>query len=184
MRHKSYWRPSRVGRIVSGVVLALLIWRFYQPTNQPSNINYDDARLYYVKRAVDGDTLLLDDGERVRLFGVDTPETEKEDTPGEPLGEEAYQFTRDFAEGKQIRMEFDRERRDQYHRILAYVYVGDRMLNEELIRAGLTRAETRFAYSPVMQKRFVAVEREAREARRGLWATNGNSNPNRPMRQR
>ena len=67
-------------------------------------------------------------------------------------------------------LQFDRERQDRYHRVLAYVYRDDWMLNEELIRAGFSRAETRFPYSSAMKRRFRAAEKEARENNRGLWA--------------
>jgi len=127
---------------------------------------------YRVERVVDGDTLLLSNGAWVRLIGADTPETVKPDHPVEPFGREATEFTRRFIEegGGRVRLQFDRERVDPHHRFLAYVFVGDRMLNEELIRAGLATAETRFRYSPSMKTRFRRAEEAAQGAKRGIWS--------------
>lgn len=124
----------------------------------------------HVKRVVDGDTLLLQTGERVRLIGIDTPESVKPDTPPEPFGHEASAFTKRFVEGRDVLLEFDRHREDQYGRTLAYVYVDDILLNEEIVRQGFSRAETRFPFRSDFQRRFVAAEKEARAARRGIWS--------------
>lgn len=123
-----------------------------------------------LQRVVDGDTLLLEDGTRVRLIGVNTPESVKPDTPPEPWGAEASQFTRDFLAGGKLRLEYDGDRLDQFGRTLAYVWVGDRMLNEELLRAGLARPMLRFNYSSAMKDRFRRASDEARAAERGLWS--------------
>jgi len=124
---------------------------------------------YAVRRGVDGDTLLLANGARVRLIGVDAPETVKPNWPVEPWGPEASEFTRRFVAGGAVRLQFDRERLDRYDRFLAYVWVGDRMLNEELLRAGLARVERRFRYSQSMKRRFGQAEEEAKIERRGIW---------------
>jgi len=141
------------------------------PFRARGGLGNDRVRLVViVQRVVDGDTLLLEEGTRVRLIGVDTPESVAPNRPVEPLGTEAAEFTRSQVEGRHVTLGFDRERRDRYRRILAYVYVDDRLLNEELIRAGFSRAETRFPYDPEMKRRFRTAEDEARGAHRGLWA--------------
>ncbi len=77
--------------------------------------------------------------------------------------------------GGAVRLGFDKERTDQHGRSLAYVWYIDsdsgeeRLLNEELIRAGLTPAKLRYFYSDRMKRRFRAAEEEAREAERGIW---------------
>jgi micrococcal nuclease len=123
-----------------------------------------------VERVIDGDTLLLADGARVRLIGVDCPETVKPHHPIEPFGPEASAFTKSFVAGGQVRLQFDRERIDRYDRFLAYVFVGDAMLNEELLRAGLARVEHRFHYSQSIKRQFDQAEEEARLERRGIWS--------------
>ena len=120
-------------------------------------------------RVVDGDTLVLDGGERVRLIGVDTPETVDPRRPVQYFGKEASAFTRRLAQGKTVRLEYDQDTRDRYERTLAYVYFSDgTFLNAELIRQGYGHAYTRFPFR--YQGQFLALEREAREQGRGLWA--------------
>ncbi|MBX7071986.1 MAG: thermonuclease family protein [Pirellulales bacterium] len=125
-----------------------------------------------VARVVDGDTLLMEDHSRVRLIGVDTPETKKENTPVQPWGPEASRFTRNLIDDQngQVRLEFDREQIDQYGRKLAYVWVGDRLLNEELLRAGLARALFNHPYSPDMKDRFRRAQDSAKRDRTGIWS--------------
>lgn len=129
---------------------------------------------HQVLRAIDGDTLELAGDVRIRLLGVDTPETVAKDKPIEPWGPEASAYTKAFVEAGPIRFTFDRERRDRYGRQLAYAWRGDVLLNERLIAAGFSRAKTAFPYSPEMKERFVAAEKEARRKKLGIWsATSG-----------
>ena len=123
---------------------------------------FDASLTYRVERAIDGDTLLLTTGHRVRLLGVDTPETVHPERPPEPFGPEASAFTKRLAEGEAVRLEFDRERLDRYDRVLAWVFVGDRMLNEELVRAGLSKAVLISPLRPDYRKRLVAAEKAAK----------------------
>jgi micrococcal nuclease len=125
----------------------------------------------YVTRAVDGDTIevrLGDAEEDVRYIGVDTPETVKPDTPVECFGPQASAFNHRLVEGRRVRLVFDEERRDVYGRLLAYVYLGNRLISAELLRRGLARTLTippddRFA------GRFKRLEIAAARAGRGLW---------------
>jgi endonuclease YncB( thermonuclease family) len=121
-----------------------------------------------VTRVIDGDTLKLSTGEEVRLIGVDTPETKHPRKPVEYFGKEASAFTKQMVEGKEVRLEFDVQRKDKYKRTLAYVYVGETMLNAELIRQGYAQVAT---YPPNVkyQEMFLQLQRESREAGRGLW---------------
>ena len=121
-----------------------------------------------VKRVIDGDTLLMADGERVRLIGVDTPETKHPQKSIQYFGKEAYLFTKKMVEGKEVRLEFDWQRRDKYGRLLAYVYLTDgTFLNSEIIKQGYGFAYTRFSFKYLED--FRTYEREARENRKGLW---------------
>lgn len=129
-----------------------------------------ESRVVRVKRVVDGDTLLLQDGVRLRMIGIDTPETKKEDTPIQPFGPEASEYTRNAVEGRQVTLVFDGEREDNYGRTLAHVYIGDRFLSEELIREGLARVLYRHPYSNAMKDRFRAAENAAKREKRGIWS--------------
>jgi micrococcal nuclease len=118
---------------------------------------------------IDGDTIELAGNERVRLIGVDTPESVDPRRPVEYFGKEAAAFTRRMVEGKPVRLEYDEESRDRFGRTLAYVYLADgTFVNAEIIRQGYGFAYTRFPYR--YQQEFVALERGARNERRGLWA--------------
>jgi len=126
------------------------------------------AEIYKVKRVIDGDTLLLTNGERVRLIGVDTPETKHPQKPVEYFGREAYLFTKQMVDGKEARFEFDRQKRDRYGRLLAYVYLLDgTFLNAEIIRQGYGFAYVKFPFK--YMEEFRRYEREARENKKGMW---------------
>jgi len=120
-------------------------------------------------RVVDGDTIILDNGERVRLIGVDTPETKHPRKPVEYFGKEASAFTKKMVEGKMVRLEYDWQERDKYGRMLAYVYLMDvTFLNAEILKQGYGHAYTRFPFKYL--EKFKQYEKEARKAKRGLWA--------------
>jgi micrococcal nuclease len=169
-RHLSK-RQTRALVALIAAALALLVYWWDPNAGQPPPL--DENASYPVERVVDGDTLLLVNGARIRLIGADTPETVKPDWPVEPWGPEATEFTRRFVEHAPVRLQFDGPRRDKYDRVLAHVWVGDRMLGEELIRAGLARAETSYTYSAAAKARFIAAEAEAKAAGRGIWSRNG-----------
>jgi micrococcal nuclease len=97
------------------------------------------------------------------------PESQDPRPPVAALGREALAFTRQLVEGKPVRLEFGAWRRDHEQRLLAYVFVGEVMLNAELVRQGYAQVAT-FAPHEKYQGLFVKLQREAREAGRGLWA--------------
>jgi endonuclease YncB( thermonuclease family) len=131
----------------------------------PSDPGITSPDIEYVQRVVDGDTLLLGTGERVRLIGVDTPETKRPNTPVEYFGKEASAFTKRLAEGKRIRLEYDQANnhlghKDPYGRTLAYIFLEDgTLLNAEIIRQGYGHAFTRYPFSRMEEfKAPVTVE--------------------------
>ena len=117
---------------------------------------------YAVERVIDGDTVIFAPRVTVRLIGVDTPETVRPEHPVEPYGPEATSFTRAFLSGGRARLSFDRERLDHYGRHLAYVWVGERMLNEELLRRP-ARWEPQFRYAQKVKDRFRRAQAERRQ---------------------
>jgi len=135
-----------------------------------------------VKRVVDGDTLVLESGERVRLIGVDTPELHEsskltrdarrsgqDQKTIQALGRRAYEFTRNLVEGKRVSLEFDVEKYDKYDRLLAYVYLKDgTFVNAEIVKQGFANLMTippNVKYADF----FLKLYQEARENNRGLW---------------
>jgi micrococcal nuclease len=153
--------------LILGVLVAA---RFCQsPVHPSANFGFEADVPEHVERVIDGDTIVLEGHVRVRLIGVDTPEVVHPHKPVEPLGPEASQFTRSLVEDRDVTLQFDRERRDRYGRVLAYVYVDGKLVNEEIIRAGFSRAQTRYKFDRTMANRFLAAEAEAKEAGRGIW---------------
>ncbi len=124
-----------------------------------------------VTRVVDGDTVEVElegETEDVRYIGVDTPETVK---PGEPVdcfGPQASAFNHRLVEGRRVRLVFGVERRDQYGRLLAYVHLGNRFVNEILLRRGLARTLT-IPPNDRYAERFKRLEIAASRTGRGLW---------------
>ena len=124
-----------------------------------------------VVRVVDGDTILVqlaDRVEKVRYIGVDSPEIHHPVKGEEPGGREAATVNRGLVEGRRVRLELDVRTRDRWGRLLAYVWVGDTMINAELIRLGYAHVMT-VPPNVRYQELFVKLQREAREAGRGLW---------------
>jgi micrococcal nuclease len=124
-----------------------------------------------VVRVVDGDTVhvqLADRVEKVRYIGVDTPEIHHPVKGEEPGGRAAATINRGLVEGRRVRLELDVQTRDRWGRLLAYVWVGDAMINAELIRLGYAQVMT-VPPNVRYQELFVKLQREAREAGRGLW---------------
>jgi endonuclease YncB( thermonuclease family) len=126
-----------------------------------------------VAKVSDGDTItvLRDDGERekIRLAGIDCPEK------GQPFGEQAKEFTEEFCLGKEVKIAVEGSPRrshaktgkDRYGRVLGEAILPDgRVLNEELLREGLAWWYRRYAPDNATYEK---LEREAREAGRGLW---------------
>jgi endonuclease YncB( thermonuclease family) len=125
---------------------------------------------YRVERVIDGDTIVVKDGGKVRLLGINAPEVAHRDRRAEPLGERAHRRLRELLQNKQVYLEFDQQRRDRYERLLAHVTLEDgTAVNELLLREGLARA---LFLQPNMHhlQRYFQAEAEARKARRGIWA--------------
>jgi micrococcal nuclease len=141
--------------------------------------NYGDI---LVTRAIDGDTLQLESGERVRLIGIDTPEMHESDKlhrdsqrSGQDvgaikaMGKKAYEFTRALVEGKRVSLEFDVEKYDRYDRLLAYVYLKDgTFVNAEIVKQGYASLMT-FPPNVKYADLFLKLSQEARQKERGLW---------------
>ena len=125
-----------------------------------------------VIRVVDGDTIhvLLDGSDvTIRLIGIDTPEVEGSFTERECFGTNASGYTHAALDGQRVDLEFDVERLDRYERTLAYVWLDGELFNERIVRDGYAVAAT-FPPNVKYVGDFLAGEREARNAGRGLWS--------------
>lgn len=132
----------------------------------------DKTETAKVTRVVDGDTLVVNykgAEEKVRLIGVDTPESVHPDiTRNVEEGIIASNFTKDKLEGKEVELEFDVQERDQYGRMLAYAYLDGVMFNKTLLEEGYAQVAT---YPPNVKyvEEFTEIQRVARENNKGLW---------------
>ncbi len=188
---------------ISLIVSALI---YFLQGEQPSSVQpKHEAALdiYTVQRVIDGDTFVLSNGEKVRLTGIDTPESrvnpkaiKDSERSGEDVhvinqkGKDAARFVRRLAEGKQIRLEYDIQKRDRYGRLLVYAYdvetlktnpqlniqegmvvSGDKeiFLNGSIISSGYA---TPLTIPPNVKHAafFKELYAEARSHKRGLWA--------------
>lgn len=147
----------------------------------PQDVRSRNTRKYHGKsftvcKIVDGDTLDLDvkdgrdDYTRVRLLGIDTPETGGEQFSEMYYAGEATNAAEELAMGEKVTVLIDdiSDVRDRYGRLLAYIVLPNgRALNEELIRDGFGYADLRFQHSDY--DKYIALQEEAIEAKRGLW---------------
>jgi micrococcal nuclease len=106
--------------------------------------------------------------EKLRYIGVNTPEIHHPSKGEEPGGREAAEVNRGLVGGRRVRLELDVQTRDRYGRLLAYVWVGDTMINAELVRLGYAQVMT-VPPNVRYQDLFVKLQRQARDAHRGLW---------------
>ena len=128
-----------------------------------------------VVRVIDGDTVVVEtDGkkEKVRLIGVNTPETNHPKIGVEYYGKEASKYTKDRLHGKDVRLELDQEKRDRYGRLLAYLWMEDELFNATLVQEGYARIMT-VQPNVKYEKTFLRLEREARKQDVGLWQKEG-----------
>lgn len=126
--------------------------------------------LVKVVNVVDGDTIKVETGETVRYIGIDTPETVHPDKPVMCYGGEASVKNTELVEGKIVEMEKDISEKDRYGRLLRYIWLGDALINELLVREGYA-ASSSFPPDIKYQDRFVEAQRLARQEQKGLWSS-------------
>jgi len=122
-----------------------------------------------VAQVVDGDTLVLAGGIKVRVLGIDAPEMEKDGRPADFLAHQAKAALTELTLNRTVSLSYDRLRYDHYGRLLAYLFLPDHTLvNTELVRRGLARV---YFIAPNLryQKDLLVAQQEAIEAQRGVW---------------
>ena len=118
-----------------------------------------------VKTVLDGDSIVLTDGTKVRYFGINTPER------GQPFSEQAKQFNEKLVHGKQVEIVPAKKKRDGYGRVLVYVFVDGNLVNARLIQAGLAYV---FTFGPFQYAdEWLALQQQAQEQRIGMWRARG-----------
>ena len=156
------------------LILLLLAGRGREKLTSGDFARYDNKQ-FHLHRVIDGDTIDIDTPDanrpytRIRLWGVDTPETK---APGKPIahfGPQATAFTENFLAGGSLTIQLQpKNTRGKFGRLLAFVYTPDgKMLNEQLLRTGHAYADDRWRHRFCF--RFQQIEKQARKNKRGLW---------------
>jgi micrococcal nuclease len=170
------------------VLIAVFIWldhttvehKFQRQPKSEGQLRASDFEKYHSKtftvvKVIDGDTIDIDipddkyEHTRIRLWGIDTPETKHPEKGVMYFGPEAAEFARELALGKQITVYLEEHRtRGKYGRLLAYVQLPDRrFLNEVLLSEGFAYADLRFRHS--FYNKYKQLEAAARSQKKGLW---------------
>lgn len=157
---------------------------FYAPENTNENTTIkkgakcsgEQTCFATINFVIDGDTIQLTTGEKVRYIGVDTPETKHPVKKVECFGKEAFEKNKQLVLNREVRLEKDVSDKDKYGRLLRYVYIvadmesaKETFVNDYLVRFGFASAAT-FPPDVKFSQEFLAAEREARNNQRGLWA--------------
>ncbi len=128
--------------------------------------------LYEVVRVVDGDTVILNiDGKktRVRLIGIDTPESVALDKSRNiKQGKIASEYTKQLLENKKVRLEYDDEKQDVYDRKLGYLFLDDEFINEKLLKEGMAKLYTKTT-NQKYSERLKKAEQYAKDNKKGFW---------------
>ena len=127
------------------------------------------SRWVEVSYVYDGDTFKTEQGEKVRLLGINTPERAHGATPGQPLATKATSRLKSMLLKRTVRLVFDKERKDRYGRLLAHVYLrSGEWVNGAMVESGMAHAYT-FAPNFRYSSELLTLEQQARKAKRGMW---------------
>ena len=162
------------------VLLAFVVWSGAFLKNHPQSFCFYnefpvEAR---VAKVIDGDTVVLEGGEKVRYLGINAPEVRVRVgnqwlLKAQICGEEAKVYNEKLVEGKKVTLEYDQKKRDDYNRLLAYVWGDGVLINGELLRKGLALVDVR-SPNRKYQKMFFDLQKEARDFHHGIWKKIGN----------
>jgi len=140
------------------------------PKGSITDNNRSNLVQYEVIRVIDGDTVELKNGERLRYNDIDTPETVHPSKPIECYGAEASKKNKELVEGETILVELGNPEKDRYGRLLGYVYIDDLFVNAELVRGGYAEVNS---YGNPGSKivELINIERDAKLKSTGLWSS-------------
>ncbi len=159
---------SAIAGLVLSIIAALILVFAEAITTSPESIETIQNGTFLVTRIIDGDTIELENGIKIRYIGIDTPETVAPNKETECFGKEASNKNADLVLNKQVTLEKDVSETDKYGRLLRYVYIDDLFVNDYLVRQGFANASS---YPPDIkyQDQFRQAEEEARNNNLGLW---------------
>lgn len=147
----------------------LFIVALAQPIRAGTFSQLGTSRWVTVSKVYDGDTFKAENGEKVRLLGINTPEIARNDKPGQPLAMLAKKELTTLLLNQTVRLEFDSDQHDSYGRLLAHVYLRDGMwINAHMIEKGLAHL---YIFAPNFRHAdaLLAKERQARKQKTGIW---------------
>jgi len=144
-----------------------------QPSNGAQKLKpsvQSNRYLHAVAKVYDGDTIILENDERVRLLGINTPEIESHHRQGEKGGQAAKRWLQAKLQQGKVYLEYDQQKRDKYKRLLAHCFLpNDEHLNKTIIEAGLASLSIlppNIRYSETL----ISAQQQAEQAKRGLWS--------------
>jgi micrococcal nuclease len=185
IKRKNYWAKfANAAATIAILLLAIFFNAQKSPSgvsdtqlevarrNAPVENNISAMEMAKVARAIDGDTIELENGEKVRLIGIDAPETVDPKEPVQCFGPEASAADKKLVEGRTVKMEKDVSDKDMYGRLLRYVWVGNIFVNDYLIRNGFARLDT-FPPDTKYAAELKTAQTEAKNNKKGLWIVCG-----------
>ena len=150
------------------ILVGLLICRLPDAAN--SETAHALSTPVRVRRVIDGDTVELDDGRRIRLLGTDAPELGYNGASSEVGAESSREWLRQRIGGELVQLRYGPERLDRYARTLAWIFTsGGELVNRELLEAGQTRLVTRFGLPADLSAELHQAAARAQVQHRGLW---------------
>lgn len=172
----------RKGKIITSIlslifILALsFILKKYDLQPKPATLAVQDVivktnvatNAAVVTRVIDGDTIEIASGEKIRLIGIDTPETVDPRRGVQCFGKAASEYTKSLVLNKQVQLVKDISETDRYGRLLRYIYVDDEFINEKLVREGYAKASS---YPPDIKFQSILQDAQtsAQNDNKGLW---------------
>ena len=157
------------------IIIGLLLFFVAALVSIRETQNNQPKDTYSVKKVIDGDTIEIErygKSEKVRMIGIDTPETLDPRKPVQCFGKEASDKSKDLLSGGRVRLEFDPivGEKDKYNRLLAYVWSDNELVNLKLIKEGYANEYTYRSQSYKYQNEFKNAQTVAKESSIGLWS--------------
>jgi len=140
-----------------------------------SSIKTASAEAFFVTKVVDGDTIILENGQKVRYIGIDTPELHHPKKEVECFSQQAYEKNKELVLGKKVFLQKDISEKDKYNRLLRYVFLDEKMSTDEASFVNLYLVKNGFAYAATFPpdvkyaNLFLTAQNEARQKNLGLW---------------
>lgn len=158
---------TKLSTVAGFVFVGLILLRAMGIT---SVANQDQrSRTVAVGRVLDGDTFDTSDGERIRLLGIDAPEVAHHDSKEEPFGNESRDWLQAILKNQSVRLTFEQRQQDHYGRTLAWVWLGDSLINRVSLQTGNSKLLAKYGLPLDLEEGLRKAAAEARVLKLGLW---------------